>query len=809
MKISHSWLKEYIDFRLTPPQLSDKLSMLGLEVEGYEDLGRKFDKFVVGEVLERGKHPKADRLSLCKVNVGPEVLEIVCGASNVAAGQKVAVALVGATIPRNQHDPEGAPFTLEQAAIRGVRSNGMICSAFELGVGEDAEGIVVLEPEAKVGMRLAKYLGATDVVYDMEVTANRGDWLSHIGVAREIQVLSGTKAALPRIHITESKARASSYATVKILDREKCLRYSSRILRNISVAPSPKWVQDRLRAVGLRPINNVVDVTNYVLLETGQPLHAFDYDTLAGHAIVAKSAHAGEKFTTLDGKERVLQSDTLMICDAEKPIAIGGVMGGANTEITDSTKNVLLEGAHFFPGNIRRTSKYLGLSTDASQRFERGVDIEMTTYAVNRAAQLLQEFAGAEVLAGCIDVYPRKHRPKTVTLRISRANAVLGTSLSGNEVVGFLRRLGFAPTSRAKDEVRFKVPSFRFDVEEEIDLIEEVARVFGYDKIETKTRSTVDFSKPLHITTLEDALREYLIGSGFHEIVTYSLQDREKAGMTGETAVEVLKPVSAEASVLRTGLIPGALTVLQHNHAHGREDLRLFEVGNVFQLKEGGSKEELAGYNEESRILIVATGSFLPQQYGTERRSFDLMDMKGEVHDLLSKFCLDNYCFNSYDSVSALIESALAVEINGSYAGFLGKVKKSIAQRFDIEGEVFVSELKVEVLRANWITEKRLTPLPRFPSVHRDLAFVVRGDVEQEKVERTIREAGGTLLTELVLFDVFKGDQIGAGNKSLAYSLEFQPLDRTLTDAEIDAEIARIVNRVESTCGAKLRAMQE
>ncbi|HTY36871.1 MAG TPA: phenylalanine--tRNA ligase subunit beta [Bacteroidota bacterium] len=806
MKISHNWLREYVDIKLKPAAVAEKLSMVGLEVAGFEDLAAKFENFVVGEVLERGKHPNADRLSVCKVSVGTETLDIVCGAPNVAAGQKVAVGLVGAVVPHNQHDPEGKPLRLEKVHIRGVQSSGMICSAFELGLGDDASGIVVLKENAKAGTPLAKYFGLNDVIYDMEVTANRGDWLSHIGVAREIQMVTGKMAALKNIRIKESATPASRHATIKILDTKGCRRYSGRMLRNVKIAPSPQWMQDRLQAVGVRPINNVVDITNYVLMETGQPLHAFDYDTLSGHAIVVRCAADGQKFTTLDGKERALRSDTLMICDGEKPIAVAGVMGGANTEISEKTTNVLIESANFDPGSVRRTSKFLGLSTDASQRFERGVDIGLTAYAADRAAQLMQEFAGADVLKGLIDVYPKKIAPRSISLRVDRTNAVLGTSLSMQEIVAFLKLLNLKPLVRGKGSVKFEVPTYRYDLEEEIDLIEEVARAYGYDNIETKTRTTVDFSKPLHTGFVQDELRSYLIGAGFNETLTYSLQDRSKGRLSSESAVEVLNPVSAEASVLRTGLISGALTVVQHNRAHGQKDLRLFEIGNVFGVR-GGNSNELSFYSEEERVILVLSGNIVPQQYGSELRKVDLFDLKGEVEALLSKFCLDKYRFISYSSASALIESALAVEINGTYAGFLGKVGKSIAQSFDIDDAIFVCELKTSEIEKGRGAEKKLKPLPRFPSVRRDLAFIVSDATLNETVARAIREAGGTLLTDLVLFDVFVGDQIGAGNKSLAYSLEFQPLDRTLTDREIDAEISRIVHHVGTTCEAKLRAM--
>ena len=807
MKISHNWLKEYIDFRLKPARLADRLSMLGLEVAGYEDLAQKYEKFVVGEVLERGKHPNADKLTLCKVNVGKEELAIVCGAPNVAAGQKVVVALVGAMIPRSQHDPEGNPFVLERAHIRGVQSNGMICSEYELGLGDDANGIRVLDAKAKPGTPFAKHLGLTDVIYDMEVTANRGDWLSHIGVAREIQVIAEGKATLPSVRLRESKAPAKEHATIRIVDSQKCRRYSSRVLRNVKIGPSPQWLQDRLLSVGLRPINNVVDVTNYVLMETGQPLHAFDYDTLARHTIVVKCAQEGERFTTLDGKEHVLRTDVLMICDAEKPVAIAGVMGGANTEISERTTNVLLESANFDPGNIRRTSKYLGLSTDASQRFERGVDFETSLYAANRAAQLMQQLTGAEVLRGSIDVYPKKLRRNPVTLRVSRTNAVLGTSLTKAEMKSFLGRLGLSVVAQTRDAMKFAIPSFRYDLLEEIDLIEEVARAYGYNNIETKTRTTVDFSKPLNTSSIEDEVRNYLIGAGFNEMLTYSLQDRAEGHLVGDRAVEVLNPVSAVASVLRTSLLPGALTVVQHNRSHGQKDLRMFEIGNVFSLRGPAPTDSLDGYAEEERIIILLSGNLAPMQYGSEHRGIDLFDLKGEVQALLTKFALDKYRFISYDSVSALIESALAVEINGTYAGFLGKIRKSITERFDIDDAIFVAELKVETLRANCLSEKKLKPLPRFPNVRRDLAFVVDSGVQQENVARSIREAGGAMLSDLVLFDVYVGDQIRAGRKSLAYSLEFQPLDRTLTDREIDAEVARIVTHVEAACEAKLRAI--
>ena len=487
MKVSQSWLKQFVDFQLTPEQFTEELSMLGLEVESFEDFAKIYEHFVVGEVLEKVKHPKADRLSLCKVNVGSAVYDVVCGAPNVAAGQKVCVAMIGAVIPHDQHDPDGKPFVIAKAKIRGIESNGMLCSVRELGLGDDASGILILDASAKPGTPLADFLGMNDVVYEVGITPNRADCLSHIGVAREVGVVVNKKITLPKIEFKENATPASQIASVEILDAERCPRYSARVLRNVKIAPSPKWLRDRLTSVGIRSINNVVDVTNFVLMETGHPLHAFDLDKLTGKKIVVKTASEGQKFVTLDSKERILKSDTVMICDGERPVAIGGVMGGENTEISDATTNVLLEGAYFNPANIRRTSKYLGLSTEAAYRFERGADIDMTVFAVNRAAQLIQELAGAEILKDVIDIYPVKRNPVQISVRVSRTNAVIGISLTASQITSLLQKIELNAVAKSEDELAVAIPTFRDDITEEIDVIEEVARVFGYNNIETKT----------------------------------------------------------------------------------------------------------------------------------------------------------------------------------------------------------------------------------------------------------------------------------------------------------------------------------
>lgn len=807
MKISHSWLKKYVDFSLTPEQIVDGLTMLGLEVESFEDLGKKFEGFVVGEVLERAKHPNADRLTLCSVNTGKEVQSIVCGAPNVAAGQKVAVALVGATIPHNQHDPERRPFVLQQAKIRGVESNGMICSELELGLGTDADGILVLKPHAKVGTPLAVYLGQTDIVYEIGITPNRSDCLSHLGVAREIALLSKkrSKVIRPAVKVKESSVPVRKHAKIVIEDKQGCARYSARVLRGVKIGPSPAWMQDLLNSVGVRPINNVVDVTNYVLMETGHPLHAFDYDKLYGHTIVVKRAKENELFTTLDAKERTLSAETLMICDAETSIAIAGVMGGGNSEISEGTTNILVESAYFDPRSIRRTSKYLGLSTEASYRFERGADIEMTTYAVDRVAQLIQELTGAEVLKGVLDVYPKKRKPRQISLRVSRSNAILGTSLSKKDIAKLLAAIEFRSQSTSADELFVTVPSFRCDVEQEIDLIEEVARVYGYNNIETKTTSSLNFAGAVFSDRLETDVRNYFSNAGFNEMVVNSLQDAATAALAAEPTVRMLNPVSIDLSTMRASLIPGALQVVRHNRNYGSKHLRMFEIGKVYTVKAGFSLDSLDGFMEEERLLILMCGKPVTAGTGVHVRETDLLDLKGEVEAFLSKVCLDKYRFIYYDNRSALTDSTISIEINGTSAGFLGGVKRELAQRFDIDDSIFVCELSLPKLSVGMNVERKFVPLPKFPSVTRDLAFVVDSSVTQLSLENAIRESGKPLLVSVALFDEYRDSKLGAGRKSLAYALEFQSADHTLNDKEIDQVISRVIETVQRSCGAILR----
>lgn len=811
MRISFNWLRKYIDLKDSPEKIAAALTSLGLEVESIEYLGKQYDGFVIGEVSEVQKHPNADRLSVCmvKLQASGEPVQIVCGAPNVAQGQKVIVGKPGAVVPRNQHDPTAGPFALTKAKIRNVESNGMICSEYELGMGEDKNGIKVLPDSAEVGMPLAEYLGVNDVAMEIGITPNRPDCLSHIGIARDLAAYYATALRSPDISLTEnSKEKIHTLASVTVENTDACPRYSARMIQNITVKESPEWLKLSLKSAGLRPVNNVVDVTNFVMMEYGQPLHAFDYDRIARHRIIVKNAEPKSKFVTLDGRTHELTGNELMICDGEKAVAIAGVMGGMNSEIDSSTKNVLLESAYFDPVSVRRTAKKLGIASDASYRFERGTDPNIVDTASRRAAALIAELCGGEIVSGVIDAYPKPFEPKTISLRPERVNSILGTALTEKRMTELLERIGVASKQLPNGPFACTIPTFRPDIEQEIDLIEEIARLFGYDNIPNVSSGEVVFSETSDIERMNNDVSAWLQSNGFNEIVTNSLMDAAGAALFSPSIITVQNPLSADLEVLRPHLLPTFLNTIAFNYNHGASSMRFFEIGSTFESANDRTKKTYVdGIREFRKIGIAVSGYANGISWYEKQREFDIFDLKGIVLSLLKGIGLDNIHLIYYDASSSLTEQTIGIEIHGTYAGFLGRCSEKIRKKYKIENDVFFAELDGDVLAVHR-EKKKFVAFSKFPTVVRDVAFIVKKDLRISDIEETIRKSGGVLVTSVTLFDIFEGKAVGEGNKSVAFSLCVNSNEKTLTDEEIDGIIVRIVNEMSAAHGATLRTIQ-
>jgi len=602
LKVSLQWLSDYVDLSgISVDEILDKITNAGLEVEEVIDQAKMFDNFIVGFVKEKKKHPNADKLSLCIVSDGKEDYKVVCGAPNVDQGQKIVFAKVGAVIPNED-------FKIKKAKIRGEESFGMICSEKEIGVSDNHDGIWVLPEEAKEGTPLAEALNMNDVIIDIAITPNRPDALSHIGVARDIAAIFDRSLKLPELKLDEDKKSSADFASIEIVDSEKCPRYVGKVVTGVKIQESPAWFKTRLTNIGLRPINNVVDVTNYVQYEIGQPLHSFDLNRLGEKKIIVRQAGADKKFTTLDSKERELRSEDLMICDADKPVAIAGVMGGENSEVYPDTKDILIESAYFNPSSIRKTSKLLGLSTDSSYRFERGTDPENTVWAAKRAAQLIAEFSGGKIAKGEIDIYPNPVEKTNLELRFKRVDRILGITVKPKEVVSILSKLGFGILNETDKVVKVEVPTYRPDVEREIDLIEEVARIYGYEKIPSIEKISMALEKKIDQSEFDGNLRHSLTALGFQEIVTNSLFNESVAESFGKS-VSVMNPKTIEMSNLRPSLVPGMLTAISKNIKVRENNLTFFEIGKIFIKKTESKIKSFEDFEESKHLLIAITGS--------------------------------------------------------------------------------------------------------------------------------------------------------------------------------------------------------
>jgi phenylalanyl-tRNA synthetase beta chain len=811
MKISLNWLQKHIEVKISPDVLAERLTLAGLEVEAIENLADKYRGFVIGKVVSAEKHPNADRLTVCQVDTGNEKRQIVCGAPNVAAGQKVIVGLPGAVVPHDQHDKGGAPFTLADVKIRNVDSHGMICSGYELGLDSDKQGIIILPDDTKTGTDLAEYLHLNDTTFEIGVTPNRPDALSHAGIARDIGALLGRKLKRSRPKLVEAPETIAKHLTVELDYSAGCPRYSARVVRNVTVRPSPRWLIDHLTHIGIRPVNNIVDITNYILMDLGHPLHAFDYHKIAGKKIIIRRAKPGEKFITLDHKERTLEAETVMICDAEKPIAIAGVMGGLDSEISDSTTDVVIESAYFDPRLIRRASKAFGLSTDASQRFERGADPNATIYALDAAAEQIRNICGGEILKGVIDRYPKKITPKKVSVRLKKINDILGTSFDKNKVLKVLTNLALQPKVKLnpkKSDLIFNclIPTYRPDITEEIDLIEEVARIAGYDNVPHRTVSSIQLQQTAPRKDFSAELRSLLIGRGFMEVVANSMQDHTVSALAGDEFVQIANPISKEMGSLRQSLIPGMLEIIRHNIFHGTSDLRFCEFGKVYKVRNGNfTGNERAQFQEENRILLALTGMSDPVGWDRKRRKTDIFDLRGELETVFRKISLDNSNFIPYPSTDALTQTGMSIEIQGNYIGLLGSIHKKILSRFEIEQDVFVAELLLSELDQRRTGGRKFTALAKYPVVERDIALIIDQKIDHRVVVSEIFRSGAKYLTSVELFDIYQGEQIGLGKKSYAYKLEFLSEDHTLTQEEIDRSMQLIMHHCSDSLQASVR----
>ena len=792
MKVSLKWLREYVPVSLEPKELAHRLTMAGIEVGDVEEVGEAWEGVCVGRVREVNKHPNADRLSLCTVDLPDETFEVICGAPNVAAGQNIAFAKVGAELFDGH---SGKPVKLKAAKIRGVVSNGMICSEKELGMSEEHEGILVLPEDAPAGMPLFDYLG--DSILELELTPNRPDCLSMLGVAQEVAALTGSEVASPDVTYEEEERSAGEMATVEIGDPDLCGRYTASIVSGLKIGPSPAWMQERLKACGMRPINNVVDITNYVMMEYGQPLHAFDFDKVKDHKIIVRRANKGERLTTLDGEDRPLDPEMLVITDPDGPVGLAGVMGGANTEVSEDSKTLLLESANFDNVNIRRTSTRLRLRSEASLRFDKGLSPELPPRGLRRATQLLAELAEGKVAKGIIDVYPGAREQAPLSITEGRIKQVLGISMGMDRVRGVLESLGFECEESGEGALKVSAPYWRTDIGIEDDLVEEVARVSGYDDIPTTPLSgQIPPNETDTARILRDSVKDILAGCGMQEVVNYSLSDvkgLENAGL-GHLAelnpIRVANPLRVEQEYLRLSLRPGLLANVEHNRKFHHGPLLMFEAGKVYMPKKDALPEE------QEVLAGVVTGD-------PEEPMDGFLRTKGVLETLLGRLGVEGR-FERGEGEGLHPGRVVEVLVREDRLVVLGEVHPQVLESFDIDGvSVHLFEVDLGKLRTHLPAAKKYKPVSRYPGALRDLALIVDSETPSSAVQGVIE--GFPLVTSVELFDVYSGDQVEAGKKSLAFRVLYQSPSRTLNEHEVTMVQAQLLDKVGRETGAALR----
>ncbi len=779
MRVSYKHLKQLVDFPYSPEELAFKLTNLGLEVKGMENFG-KLEKVMVGKILSIKGHPNADRLKVVELDIGKRRVSLVCGAPNIQEGIFVPVALKGAELRGGMR--------VKEVKVRGITSSAMICSEDELDLGKDQSKVMILSSHFSPGISIAEALDLDDIIFDLEITSNRGDCLSVIGVAREIAALSGEKLNLPSCVIKNTILSKDSFR-IQIEDFGLCPYYGARVIRNVKVSPSPLWLRKKILISGGKPINNVVDATNYVMWEMGQPLHPFNYRLLKGRQIIVRRAKRGENLITLDGVERELSEDMLVIADVKRAVALAGVMGGEETQVDSFTKDILLESAYFSPSSIRQTSKKLGLGTEASFRFEKGIDPFEVKRALDRASLLIQKVAGGEVEDPPQEEGDLPKRKKWTSLCPSRVNRILGSRIPSDKIRKLITQLGFQVKEEG-EKWKVSIPSFRQDVYREIDLIEEVSRIYGYDRIGVTLPSLgKEEERESNEEKIKDSIKQLLVGFGFYEVVTSSLVGEDafkKTNLFYQEQVKIRNPLSSQQQILRAYLFPQLLETASYNVNQEVRELRIFEVGKVFSNKEDSFQEKtfLAG-------LVL-------------EEEFDFFSLKGIGEALLKFLRVEKVKFSSCSYPYLLSGEAALIKKDDLVLGVMGRVNNRIVQNFKLPGQVYIFEWDFSSLFPFWTGKKRFYPLPKFPSVQRDLAIVIKEDISAQKVkEEILRE--GIYLENVEFFDVYQGQPIPSGYKSLAFSLIFRHPERTLRDEEVNEIQGRLLNRLNKKWGAYLR----
>lgn len=803
MTISYNWLKDYIDIQESSEELGQLLTSTGLEVETiepYETIKGGLAGIVIGQVLTCAKHPNADKLSLTTVDVGAgQILNIVCGAPNVAAGQKVVVALPGTTI----HPTKGEPFTIKKAKIRGEQSEGMICAEDEIGLGESHDGIMVLDTDAPNGTPAAKFFNVqSDHIFEIGLTPNRADAASHVGVTRDIKAVTGRSIRMPDVNAFKVDNESLTIPVV-VENSDACPRYSAITISGVTVGESPEWLKNKLLSIGLSPINNVVDITNFVCHELGQPLHAFDADEVTGNKVVVKTLPPGSKFTTLDTKERSLLDTDLMICNAQEGMCIAGVFGGIKSGITEKTKNVFLESAYFSPFYIRKTSMHHQLKTDASFRFERGTDPEITVYALKRAALLIKQIAGGLVSSAIVDVYNKKIEPRQIIVRDKNVNRLIGKVIPREKIFSILENLDIKIMDKSQDQYVLSVPAYRVDIEQEADVVEEILRIYGFNNIELSEYAKTDFLAEFPVKDIDKfkrSLSELLIANGFYEIWTNSLTNeayhqKHSLAFPGE-AVTMLNKLSEEQGVLRQTMLFTGMEVCAYNINRKQKDLKLFELGKIYYKSDNQ-------YIEEERLALYMTGNVETENWQHRTQSLTFHDLAQHTQHILLKSGLNDVKQSVLND--QLFDYGLLLTKDNNEIGKLGKIKNALVKDFSIKQELFYAELNTSLLFRYANPKFVIQDVPKFPEVRRDLSLVIDKRVTFDEIQNLVRSTEKRLIKSIIVFDVYEGEKVPADKKAYALGFTLQDDEKTLTDQEIEKTMTRLMAAFEQKLGAIIR----